>query len=205
MRSEAKSPYIGKTTIYLVRHGDVHNPDGVFYERIPGFRLSELGRQQAHALGKFLASKSIDVLYASPLERAQETATIISSFHSQLPIISDERLIEVSSMKRGQKQADLALERWNFYKPQYTKLGGERMSEIWTRMQNFLHDIVRKNQGKRIVAVSHGDPIMLSMVKHLGKRLSLSSIRGEEYIDTAKGFELIFEGLSPLGLNKIDF
>lgn len=194
-----------KTTVYLVRHGDVHNPEGIFYERIAGFRLSDLGRQQAKLLGDFLSGKRLSAIYASPLERTQETASYIVSHHPHLSVIRDERLIEVASSKRGQKQKDLALERWNFYKPEYTKLGGEKLSDIWRRMNGFFRETVRKHQGQTIVAVSHGDPIMISSVKHMGKRLSLASIRNVEYVDTAKGFEIVFEGFSAIEVNKLNF
>lgn len=194
-----------KTTIYLVRHGDVYNPDGVFYERIAGFRLSDLGHLQAKTLGDFLAQKNISVIYASPLERAQETASYIQAHYPHLSVITDERLIEVSSVKRGQKQKDLTLERWNFYKPAYTKLGGEKLSDIWKRMNRFFRDIVKKHKGESIVAVSHGDPIMISSVKHRGRKLSIAAIRDAEYVETAKGFELVFEEFGATEVNKLQF
>ena len=35
------------TTIYLLRHGEVHNPEGIIYGRLPGYRLNEVGRGQS--------------------------------------------------------------------------------------------------------------------------------------------------------------
>ena len=32
------------TVVHLMRHGEVHNPDGILYGRLPGYLLSELGR-----------------------------------------------------------------------------------------------------------------------------------------------------------------
>lgn len=194
-----------RTTIYLVRHGDVHNPDAIFYERIPGFQLSELGRTQAHALGKFLSDKNIAHIYASPLERAQETAHIIASYQKDIAINFDKRLLEVLSMKRGKKMVDLAQERWNFYKPEYTRLGGEKLSDVWRRMRGFFKEVVKKHKGKEIVVVTHGDPIMISYIKHQGKRLTLSEIRGADYVDTAKGFALLFEETRILEISKLEF
>ena len=173
-----------RTIIYLVRHGDVHNPEGIFYERIAGFRLSALGRDQAQALGVFLSTKRITHIYSSPLERTRETTSYIATHHPQVPVAFDERLLEVSSVKRGKKQVDLALERWNFYKPKYTKLGGEKLSDVWRRMNHFFKEVVKKHQGQEIVAVTHGDPIMISFIKHQGKRLTLSEIRGADYVET---------------------
>jgi broad specificity phosphatase PhoE len=194
-----------KTTIYLVRHGDVHNPDGVFYERIPGFRLSDLGNTQAHALGKFLSTKTIAAIYASPLQRTQETATIVASYHATLSVVSDDRLIEVSSIKRGQKQAELAMDRWNFYLPKYTKQGGEKLSDIWRRMKHVIGEKVKAHQGQEIILVSHGDPIMISRAKYRGKPLALSSIRGEGYVQTAKGVALVFDESGIVDVSDLDF
>jgi broad specificity phosphatase PhoE len=41
------------TTIHLLRHGEVHNPTKVLYGRLPGFRLSERGLEQAEVAARF--------------------------------------------------------------------------------------------------------------------------------------------------------
>ena len=69
------------TTIHLMRHGEVHNPDGVLYGRLPGYRLSERGLAMADMVAapprpapvRALAADVVAVI-ASPLQRAQETA-----------------------------------------------------------------------------------------------------------------------------------
>jgi broad specificity phosphatase PhoE len=192
-----------KTTIYLVRHGDVHNPEQILYERLPGYRLSELGKKQAHDLGKFLEKKKIAALYASPLERTVETAGILASYLNGLRIVQDDRLIEVSTVARGRKFIDLEVEEWDFYTPKYTSQGGETLQDIWKRMQKAIGDIVRTHEGQEVVVVSHGDPIMVSMVKHKGKRLTVGAIRGEGYVQTAKGFILVFEGLNAIEVKAL--
>jgi broad specificity phosphatase PhoE len=194
-----------KTIIYLVRHGEVHNPDKIMYERLPGFRLSEIGKNQAHKLGQYLSEKPISAIYASPLERTRETADIIATYHNGLSIIYDERLLEVLTTARGKSIEYLAEERWNFYKPKYTKHGGEKLSDIWKRMQKAIYDIVKKHKGQEIVIVSHGDPLMVSMVKHKGRPLRLAEIRGEEYVQTAGGFRLVFDEFRAVEVDKLDF
>ncbi|MDR0627023.1 MAG: histidine phosphatase family protein, partial [Bifidobacteriaceae bacterium] len=62
-----------RTTIHLVRHGEVHNPDAVLYERLPGYHLSDRGRLMAERVARHFAATSsppVDLLVASPLERA---------------------------------------------------------------------------------------------------------------------------------------
>ncbi|MGC5413433.1 histidine phosphatase family protein, partial [Streptomyces sp. DT225] len=62
------------TVVHLMRHGEVHNPEGVLYGRRPGYHLSELGRQMADRVAEHLEKRDITYAVASPLERAQETA-----------------------------------------------------------------------------------------------------------------------------------
>lgn len=63
-------------TTFLIRHGEVHNPEGVVYADLEGFGLSELGRAQAAATATRLPAAS--TIVASPLQRAVETANIIA-------------------------------------------------------------------------------------------------------------------------------
>ena len=82
-----------KTIVHLVRHGEVANPDGVLYGRLPGYRLSEDGQTMAKAAAEFLAGRDVTVLRSSPLERAIQTAEPIAE-QLGLTIEIDERLIE---------------------------------------------------------------------------------------------------------------
>jgi broad specificity phosphatase PhoE len=82
-------------TVLAVRHGIVENPDNVIYARLPGFRLSEAGRHAAGELAATLGPAAIREIWASPLERAQETAKILAAPHG-LEVKTDERLIEWS-------------------------------------------------------------------------------------------------------------
>ncbi|HEX5631184.1 MAG TPA: histidine phosphatase family protein, partial [Acidimicrobiia bacterium] len=63
--------------LHLVRHGEVHNPDGVVYSDLPGFPLSILGRHQAEQAADHLADSGATVVATSPLQRATETAGFI--------------------------------------------------------------------------------------------------------------------------------
>lgn len=69
------------TVVHLMRHGEVHNPEGILYGRLPGYHLSELGRQMADRVAEHLADRDITHVVASPLERAQETAEPIGKVH----------------------------------------------------------------------------------------------------------------------------
>jgi len=62
------------TVVHLLRHGEVDNPRGIIYGRLPGYHLSANGRAMAEAAADYFAERPVVALYSSPLERAQETA-----------------------------------------------------------------------------------------------------------------------------------
>jgi hypothetical protein len=89
-----------QTRVHLVRHGEVYNPDGVLYGRLPGFRLSDKGNRQAQAVAEALSGRDVVAVIASPLQRAQETAAPIAARHS-LPVDTDPDLIESANFFEG--------------------------------------------------------------------------------------------------------
>src|SRR6202165_3602128 len=83
------------TTVYLIRHSDVENPQSVLYGHLDGLPLSDLGRRRAEALAERLAGSGIDRIISSPLERAQETARILAArLPEQVEIEIDPQLRE---------------------------------------------------------------------------------------------------------------
>ena len=63
------------TIVHLLRHGEVENPAGIIYGRLPGYHLSANGRAMASAAADFFAGRPVAALFCSPLERAQETGS----------------------------------------------------------------------------------------------------------------------------------
>ncbi|MEJ8643037.1 histidine phosphatase family protein [Streptomyces sp. MS1.HAVA.3] len=88
------------TVVHLVRHGEVHNPDGVLYGRREGYHLSELGRQMADRVAEHLKGRDVAYVVSSPLERAQETAEPIAKAHG-LDLATDTRLLEAENVFEG--------------------------------------------------------------------------------------------------------
>lgn len=162
--------------IHLVRHGEVHNPEGVLYERLPGFGLSARGRQMAEVLGDWFATAALDLLISSPLQRAQETMTPIAAKH-ELDFEIDQRLIEASNRLAGQPLKTKPL---SFIKPANFKLycnpwrpsWGEPYAQVAERMSETIFDAARRvGPGGQAVLVSHQSPIWLARLKLEGKRL----------------------------------
>ena len=86
------------STIHLVRHGEVDNPEGILYGRIPGFGLTERGHEMARRVSEHFAEADTQpvALVASPLLRAQQTMAPLSE-RLGLPVTTDDRVIEAAS------------------------------------------------------------------------------------------------------------
>jgi broad specificity phosphatase PhoE len=183
--------------LHFVRHGEVFNPEGVLYERIPGFQLSELGHQMAQAAAKQLAGedRQISRLFASPLQRAQESAAPISKEFG-LEIEHEPRVIEPWNKFAGyrmggralMKKPSLALHLYNPQKPSW----GEPYQEIAQRMTEAALSAWSSVDSGDVVFVSHQLPIWMLYRSSQGlalphdpknRRCSLSSITSFEVVD----------------------
>lgn len=91
---------MSRTVVHLLRHGEVHNPDGILYGRLSGFRLSDDGVRQAEVVAAYLSDHDVVHVAASPLQRAQQTAEPIAARHG-LDVVTDEQLIEATSTFEG--------------------------------------------------------------------------------------------------------
>ncbi len=152
-----------RTVVHVLRHGEVYNPDRILYGRIPGFRLSQNGRDQADIVAKALADADLTAVLASPLQRAQETAGPVSDQHG-LEIVTDDRLIEAENSFEGKRVAvgDGALRRpqyWWLLRDPFTPSWGEPYLEIAERMLAAVHRARELASGHEALCVSHQLPI----------------------------------------------
>jgi broad specificity phosphatase PhoE len=195
------------TTVHLLRHGEVHNPTGVLYGRLPEFHLSERGVAMAETVAARLAGahggERRDVVHvvASPLVRAQETARPIAEAFG-LEIASDERLVEAANHFEGLTfgVGDGSLRRpthwrylWNPFRPSW----GEPYRSQVARMLAAVGQARAAAEGHEAVVVSHQLPIWVTRQALAGRRLwhdprrrqcsvaSLTSLRydGERLVD----------------------
>ena len=88
------------STVHVLRHGEVENPNKILYGRQPGWYLSSRGQEMAATLGQWSKSIDLGALHVSPLQRAQETAAPIAVLHN-IAITTDERLIEAANIFEG--------------------------------------------------------------------------------------------------------
>ncbi|OBG32787.1 histidine phosphatase family protein [Mycolicibacter heraklionensis] len=164
-----------KTRVHLIRHGEVHNPDGILYGRLPGFRLSDTGRAQAVAAADLLADRDIVAVIASPLQRAQETAAPIAARHN-LAIDIDEDLIESANFFEGKRVSpgDGAWRNprfwWHLRNP-FTPSWGEPYDQIAARMATAVSKARARAAGHEVVCVSHQLPVWTARQHLTGNRL----------------------------------
>ncbi len=171
-----------KTIVHLLRHGEVHNPEGVLYGRLPGYHLSERGRAMATRVAETLRDNDLVHLRCSPLERAQETMQPQLEFHD-LPVITDGRVIEAEnrlegsvvsfglSVFRNPLNALRKPRNWLLFRNPLIPTWGERYPEIVARMRLAIRDAAEAAAGHEALIVSHQLPIWMARSDVVGRRL----------------------------------
>ena len=149
--------------IFLVRHEeDTDNATGILNGR-RDTELTELGREQAKTVAKKLTDNNIQVIYASPLKRAYETARIIAQELGIDNVTADERLIEREfGILTGKPAADipkyaektLQTEQVNYF---LEVEGAEDFPTLYKRARKILHEVRQRHQNENVLLVTHGD------------------------------------------------
>lgn len=178
MVTRTKSPAAPTTLVLLVRHGQTPTTGITLPGRAKGLHLSDVGRQQAQTVAEQLDTVAkIDAIYASPLERARETAQPLAK-RRQLSVRIDRGLFECDfGTWTGEALKDL------YKKPEWSTVqrypsgfrfpNGESFSEMQTRMVSCIGRLVATHPGATIVLVSHADPIKAAVADALGTHLDL--------------------------------
>ena len=162
------------TSVHVVRHGEVENPNKILYGRQSGWFLSKRGQEMAKVLGEWSKPLDIGAIHASPLERAQQTAKPMADAHG-LMIKTDERLIEAANVFEGKPfgVGDGVLRKpsawpklWNPWKPSW----GEPYVEQVNRMLAAVFAARDAANGKDAIVVSHQLPIWILRSAIEGRR-----------------------------------
>lgn len=164
--------------VLLVRHGQTPTTGVVLPGCAPGLHLADDGRRQAAAVADRLRTlPDVAAVYASPLERARETAAPIAVALG-LPVAIEPGL------------ADLDPGEWTGYelaklreRPEWDAVqrhpsgfrfpGGESFTELLARVASTLGTLVARHPGRTVVAVSHADPIRVAVAHAMGTPLDL--------------------------------
>lgn len=162
------------TSVHVVRHGEVENPNKILYGRQSGWFLSKRGEEMAKTLGAWAKPLNIGAVHASPLERAQQTAKPMADAHN-LTIKTDERLIEAANVFEGKPfgVGDGVLRKpsawpklWNPWRPSW----GEPYVDQVNRMLAAVFAARDAANGKDAIVVSHQLPIWILRSAIEGRR-----------------------------------
>ncbi|MGE5182516.1 MAG: histidine phosphatase family protein [Acidobacteriota bacterium] len=151
-------------TVHLMRHGAVDNPGQIRYGRIPGYELSEQGREQARRAAGYLRTLAPPVvrIVASPLDRTIETAEIMQRELELPAIATDERLIEAFSDFDGlSKLAFLDPHHWRKLRNPFVPSWGEPFRDVAARMHAAIAELRAASPGP-LLLVTHQSPIWIA-------------------------------------------
>ncbi|MFG1998802.1 histidine phosphatase family protein [Spirillospora sp. NPDC048911] len=185
-----------KTIVHLLRHGEVHNPEGVLYGRLPGYRLSEDGVLMAKAAAKWFGERDVTAVFSSPMQRALETAAPLADA-LDLPVTVDDRLIEADNhfegMTFGAGTGSLKRpEHWRYLVNPFRPSWGEPYKEIADRMKAAVIRARDTASGHEAVCVSHQLPVWILRLRAEHRRLWHHP--GKRQCDLASVTSLAFEG-----------
>lgn len=183
------------TRIHLVRHGEVDNPNGVLYGRLPNFALSALGREMAEATARAICApdNKITRLISSPLIRTLQSARPFTQ-RLKIAVQTEAQIIEPSNIFEGKKvglatvlqNPSYLFKLLNPLKPSW----GEPYKQIAKRMRKAMKKAWDETHGGEVVMVSHQLSIWMVHLSAAGKplwhdprsrRCELSSVTSFEF------------------------
>lgn len=185
---------MARTTVHLVRHGEVYNPKKILYGRMPGYHLSSRGNSMAVATSKFFRGRDVTYLAASPLERAQETARPIAEV-TGCEVQTREDILEAGNTFEGLRTKGWRSQlinpvRWRHMTNPLEPSWGEPYQEIFQRTWGAVEDARDTAEGHEAVLVSHQLPIVMVQRHVQGKPLAHAS----RNCDLASVTSLVFDG-----------
>lgn len=186
-------------TIHFLRHGEVFNPEKILYGRQLGWYLSDRGQEMAKSVAQWSKDLDLGAVLASPLQRAQETATPVAQAHG-LKIITDDRLIEAANIFEGQKfeMGSGVLKHpksWRYLTKPWVPSWGEPYEEQVERMLAALFAARDAAGGKDALCVSHQLPIWILRSAVEGRRMMHDPRKRECTLASVTSFHLDDDGL----------
>jgi len=178
MAAKKSAPAHKPTTILMVRHGQTPTTGKLLPGRAPGLHLADTGIAQAQAAAARIAAiTNVDAIYASPLERARETAAPIGKALGQKVLI-DKGLLECDfgDWTGAELKNLMKLPEWTTVQRSPSTFrfpNGESFTEMQTRIVSAIDRLVHKHPGATVVCVSHADPIKAAVAHAMGTHIDL--------------------------------
>jgi probable phosphomutase (TIGR03848 family) len=166
------------TLVLLVRHGQTPTTGKVLPGRAPGLHLADAGIKQAQRAAERIGElKTVDAVYASPLERARETAAPIAATRG-MKVQIDKGLLECDfgEWTGAELRKLMKLPAWGTVQrapSTFTFPGGESFIAMQTRIVSAIDRLRVQHAGGVIVCVSHADPIKAAVAHALGTHIDL--------------------------------
>ena len=165
------------TTFLLVRHATCDPVGRRLAGREPGIHLNGEGRAQAARPAAWLAPVAVAAVYASPLERARETAEHLAAGRG-LPVTTDPAFVELDFGEwTGRAIESLAddphWQRFNTFRSTTAPPGGESMLLAQTRAVAGLRALADRHADATVVVVSHADVLRAVVCHFAGVPLDL--------------------------------
>ena len=199
-------------TLYFVRHGEsvanLYDRNG---DKRPedADRLSERGWEQARSLGRRLEGAGLELIVASPMTRAQETAQGIAEV-LELPIETDEDLFEVRQSDAFYAASpdfgDTGTLSWMpTADPSYAPPGAESFADVVARVRRVQERLAEIASERRVVAVSHHNFLHFFLgVTFFGDDYSPAMMRGLYQAGHANTGITIFEKVARREMDGVD-
>ena len=171
-------PHTPPTVVLLVRHGQTPTTGKLLPGRAPGLHLADAGVQQAQRAAERIAQLTkVDAIYASPLERARETAAPIAAARG-LKVKIDKGLLECEfgDWTGAELKNLMKLPEWNTVQrapSTFTFPGGESFTAMQTRIVSALDRLRAAHPGGTIVCISHADPLKAAVAHAMGTHIDL--------------------------------
>ena len=158
--------------IVFLRHGQArNNTERILAGRSPGVRLTEEGVEQSKAAAAMAAGMGISRIYTSPMERAVQTAGIVSeAMDGGASAVPDDRLIELDMGKfTGMGYDDVLSRHGNVFLKFYSgdlelaHNGVETFGMVKRRVMGMVEEVGREHPGENVLLVTHMDPIKAAL------------------------------------------
>ncbi len=165
--------------LYLIRHGQSESNQARVEGRPSEYDppLTKVGEQQAERLGERMASYGVDVIYASPLQRAYNTGAAIARRTGHTIKVIDD-LQEINEPMKGVAQDPTVLPEGVSHRdikakfeqdPRWDNLpGSENSAHFRKRIVGAMNQIVADNAGQRVAVACHGGVIQSYVAEILG-------------------------------------
>ena len=166
-----------QTRLLLIRHATTDYVGRALAGRLPGIPLNEQGRREATQLAEQCEQAELAAIYASPLERAQETAAALASSR-QMEVQTEPGLLELdygewTGRRFDELEPDPAWKQFNAFRSTLGIPGGETLLAVQLRAVAALERIRQRHIGQTVAVVSHADTLRAALTHYLGMPLDL--------------------------------